>query len=167
MYHLCCICACIFPGTATQIRPTTEEASGGTAQTCKPDTLDAWDTKLLSPGGLAGAAAAGGLVHGGLGGAGIGVGGGIGGTGVAISRQQQQQLTAQQQQQLLAAGGQQLGLVGQERFRYKGLSLFVILLMCLLLALNVILLLKLWTLEERIDVDLSRRARMPSLAALK
>lgn len=150
---------------------TSEEASSGgsTAQTSKPDTMDAWDPKLLSPSGLAGAAAAAGLAHVGLASA-TGVGGvGVIGAGGAISRQQQQQLTAQQQQQLLAAGGgQQLGLVvGQEKFRHKGLSLFVIFLMCLLLALNVILLLKLWTLEERIDVDLSRRARMPNLAALK
>lgn len=169
MLHLC---VHLFPGTATQLRSmTSEEASSGgsTAQTSKPDTMDAWDPKLLSPSGLAGAAAAAGLPHVGLASA-TGVGGvGVIGAGGAISRQQQQQLTAQQQQQLLAAGGgQQLGLVvGQEKFRHKGLSLFVIFLMCLLLALNVILLLKLWTLEERIDVDLSRRARMPNLAALK
>lgn len=167
------LCVHLFAGTATQIRSTTsEEASGGggTAQNSKPDTMEAWDPKLLSPCGLAGAAAAAGLAHGGLASAaGVGGVGVVGGAGGAISRQQQQQLTAQQQQQLLAAGGgQQLGLVvGQEKFRHKGLSLFVIFLMCLLLALNVILLLKLWTLEERIDVDLSRRARMPNLAALK
>ncbi|KAH8267522.1 hypothetical protein KR018_012468 [Drosophila ironensis] len=56
---------------------------------------------------------------------------------------------------------------GSGSVRHRGLSLLVILLLFLMLALNVILLLKLWKLEERIDVDLSRRARLPSLAALK
>ncbi|XP_023170672.2 protein Aster-B isoform X3 [Drosophila hydei] len=132
--------------TSTQSRGVTEESnSGGTSQSCLPESLDNWDSKLLPAG------AAGGLAHG----TAAGSGGG------------KQQLTAQQQQQQqLLAGGLQLG-AGQDRFRHRGLSFFVILLMCLLLALNVILLLKLWKLEEHIDLDLSRRARMPTLAALK
>jgi len=109
---------------------------------------------------MGGIGSAAGLAHGAAGGV-----GGICGAASRHQQQQHQQLTAQQQQQLLA-GGQQLGQI-QDKFRYKSLSLFVILLMCLLLALNVILLLKLWKLEEHIDVDLSRRARMPTLAALK
>ncbi|XP_034474969.1 protein Aster-B isoform X2 [Drosophila innubila] len=141
-------------GIATQIRPS-EEGSCGTAQTGKIETLEKWDTKLKSSGVIGGAGAAAGLAH-----------GAVGGVNGAGSRQQQQQELAAQQQQQLLAGGQQMGQM-QDKFRYKGLSLFVILLMCLLLALNVILLLKLWKLEEHIDVDLSRRARMPSLAALK
>lgn len=147
-------------GTATQIRPS-EEANSNAAQSgkTKTETLEKWDTKLKSSGVMGGIGSAAGLGH--------GAAGGVGGICGAASRhqQQQQQLTAQQQQQLLA-GGQHLGQI-QDKFRYKSLSLFVILLMCLLLALNVILLLKLWKLEEHIDVDLSRRARMPSLAALK
>ncbi|XP_062143229.1 protein Aster-B isoform X2 [Drosophila sulfurigaster albostrigata] len=155
-------------GTATQIRPSEEANSGNQAQVGKTETLEKWDTKLLSGAAHGQHAAAGGhhLAAGiGVAGGAIGIGGG-GGVGGDKQQQQlqQQQLAAQQQQQqlLLAAGGQM-----QDKFRYKGLSLFVILLMCLLLALNVILLLKLWKLEEHIDVDLSRRARMPSLAALK
>ncbi|KAH8391859.1 hypothetical protein KR215_005916, partial [Drosophila sulfurigaster] len=154
--------------TATQIRPSEEANSGNQAQVGKTETLEKWDTKLLTGTAHGQHAAAGGhhLAAGiGVAGGSIGIGGG-GGVGGDKQQQQlqQQQLAAQQQQQqlLLAAGGQM-----QDKFRYKGLSLFVILLMCLLLALNVILLLKLWKLEEHIDVDLSRRARMPSLAALK
>ncbi|EDX03603.1 GD22763 [Drosophila simulans] len=76
-----------------------------------------------------------------------------------------------QQQQLHLGGGDGQPLASGQgsqghRLRHKGLWLLVILLLCLMLALNVILLLKLWRLEERIDVDLNRRARMPSLAAL-
>ncbi|XP_030555804.1 protein Aster-A [Drosophila novamexicana] len=141
-------------GTSTQARPM-EEAAGGAAQSGLAESLDNWETKMLSAGGVGAGTAAGLLAHGAAGG-----GGGAG------SRQQQLLLAAQQQQQQLLAGGHQLGQ-GQDRFRHRGLSLFVILLMCLLLALNVILLLKLWKLEEHIDVDLSRRARLPSLAALK
>ncbi|EDW63954.2 uncharacterized protein Dvir_GJ10381, isoform F [Drosophila virilis] len=141
-------------GTSTQARPM-EEAAGGAAQSGLAESLDNWETKMLSAGGVGAGTAAGLLAHGAAGG-----GGGAG------SRQQQLLLAAQQQQQQLLAGGHQLGQ-GQDRFRHRSLSLFVILLMCLLLALNVILLLKLWKLEEHIDVDLSRRARMPSLAALK
>ncbi|XP_017954495.1 protein Aster-B isoform X4 [Drosophila navojoa] len=137
-------------GTSTQSRGVTEESnSGGASQGCLPDSMDNWDSKLQS-------GAAGGLAH-----------GAAGGSGGASGKQQQltaQQLLQQQQQQQLLAGGLQ---VGRDRFRHRGLSLFVILLMCLLLALNVILLLKLWKLEEHIDLDLSRRARMPTLAALK
>lgn len=143
-----------FAGTSTQARPM-EEAAGGAAQSGLAESLDNWETKMLSAGGVGAGTAAGLLAHGAAGG-----GGGAG------SRQQQLLLAAQQQQQQLLAGGHQLGQ-GQDRFRHRGLSLFVILLMCLLLALNVILLLKLWKLEEHIDVDLSRRARLPSLAALK
>nr|XP_017014099.2 protein Aster-A isoform X4 [Drosophila takahashii] len=77
----------------------------------------------------------------------------------------------QQQQQLHLGGGDGQPMAtghGSQghRLRHKGLWLLVILLLCLMLALNVILLLKLWKLEERIDVDLNRRARLPSLAAL-
>jgi len=79
----------------------------------------------------------------------------------------------QQQQQLHLGGGDgqalatgHLGSQGH-RLRHKGLWLLVILLLCLMLALNVILLLKLWKLEDRIDVDLSRRARLPNLGALR
>lgn len=77
-----------------------------------------------------------------------------------------------QQQQLHLGGGDGQPLASGQgsqghRLRHKGLWLLVILLLCLMLALNVILLLKLWRLEERIDVDLNRRARMPSLAALR
>ncbi|KAH8250925.1 hypothetical protein KR038_007682, partial [Drosophila bunnanda] len=161
-------------GTATQIRPL-EEASG-TAQAGSMAGLaggDPLETQLLSAGGVPGAA-----------------------VGAASShplllesgklqqqqlhhhhhhlQQHQQQQQQQQQQQLHLGGGgdgQQLamghGPKGHSRLKHKGLSLLVILLLCLMLALNVILLLKLWKLEERIDVDLSRRARLPSLAALK
>ncbi|XP_017855148.1 protein Aster-B isoform X3 [Drosophila busckii] len=131
-------------GTATQIRPM-EEPLGNTTQTCMPDTLDSWDNKLLSgAGGVAGAAA-----------------------GLAADSAKQQK---QKQQQQLLAGAQQLGMdLGQSQhgYKHKSLSLAVVVLMFVLLALNVILLIKLWKLEERIDVDLSRRARMPSLATLK
>ncbi|XP_043864520.1 protein Aster-B isoform X2 [Drosophila mojavensis] len=137
--------------TSTQSRGVTEESnSGGASQSCLPDSMDNWDSQLQT-------GAAGGLAHGAAGGSG----------GASGGKQQQltaQQLLQQQQQQQLLASGLQ---VGRDRFRHPGLSLFLILLMCLLLALNVILLLKLWKLEEHIDLDLSRRARMPTLAALK
>ncbi|XP_017032975.1 protein Aster-B isoform X7 [Drosophila kikkawai] len=151
-------------GTATQIRPL-EEASG-TAQAGSMAGLsggDPLETQLLSAGGVAGAAVGAASSHSLL---------------LESGKLQQQQLHhhhhQQQQQQLHLGGGgdrQQLamghGPQGHSRLKHKGLSLLVILLLCLMLALNVILLLKLWRLEERIDVDLSRRARLPSLAALK
>ncbi|XP_017032977.1 protein Aster-B isoform X9 [Drosophila kikkawai] len=150
--------------TATQIRPL-EEASG-TAQAGSMAGLsggDPLETQLLSAGGVAGAAVGAASSHSLL---------------LESGKLQQQQLHhhhhQQQQQQLHLGGGgdrQQLamghGPQGHSRLKHKGLSLLVILLLCLMLALNVILLLKLWRLEERIDVDLSRRARLPSLAALK
>ncbi|KAH8282208.1 hypothetical protein KR054_006143, partial [Drosophila jambulina] len=157
-------------GTATQIRPL-EEASG-TVQAGSMAGLtggDPLETQLLSAGGVAGASVGAASSHPLL---------------LESGKLQQQQLhhhhhhlqqhQQQQQQQLHLGGagdGQQLamghGPQGQSRLKHKGLSLLVILLLCLMLALNVILLLKLWKLEERIDVDLSRRARLPSLAALK
>ncbi|XP_026843896.1 GRAM domain-containing protein 1B isoform X1 [Drosophila persimilis] len=156
-------------GTATQIR-TLEEAAGGgsgTAQTGISDTL--LESHLLSGGGVAGSGSVGAA------------------SGHALLHEHgklqqlsglQQQHHHQQQHLQKHLGGVDLGGVGSlplalgqgqgHRFlKHKGLSLFVILLLCLMLALNVILLLKLWKLEERIDVDLSRRARFPSLAALK
>ncbi|XP_046804715.1 protein Aster-B isoform X3 [Lucilia cuprina] len=51
--------------------------------------------------------------------------------------------------------------------KFRWLSLFVLVLLCFLIIVNVILLLKLWKLEERIDEDMSARARMPNLSALK
>ncbi|XP_014086496.2 protein Aster-B isoform X2 [Bactrocera oleae] len=51
--------------------------------------------------------------------------------------------------------------------KHKWLSVFVIALLFFLIALNVILLLKLWALEERIDDDIGNRARLPNLAALR
>ncbi|XP_065356949.1 protein Aster-B isoform X2 [Calliphora vicina] len=51
--------------------------------------------------------------------------------------------------------------------KFRWLSLFVLVLLCFLIIVNVILLLKLWKLEERIDEDMSTRARMPNLSALK
>ncbi|XP_037959633.1 protein Aster-B-like isoform X2 [Teleopsis dalmanni] len=57
--------------------------------------------------------------------------------------------------------------VQQPTSRYRWISIFVILFMSFLILLNVILLLKLWKLEERIDDDLNSRARMPNLAELK
>ncbi|XP_041450728.1 chitinase-like protein PB1E7.04c isoform X5 [Drosophila obscura] len=161
-------------GTATQIRPLEEAAGGsggGTAQTGIGDTL--LESHLLSGGGVAGSGAVGAasshaaaLLH-------------EHGKLQQLSGLQQQQLHHQQQHLQKHLGGVDLGGVGrlplamgqgQGHYRFlkhKGLSLFVILLLCLMLALNVILLLKLWKLEERIDVDLSRRAHFPSLAALK
>ncbi|KRG00216.1 uncharacterized protein Dwil_GK18353, isoform B [Drosophila willistoni] len=146
-------------GTATQVRPL-EEATGSTAQI--NDTLE---SQLLSGGGVSSTSAsavsaADGLMH--------------EGKLQKLGGHHHHHHLHQQQQHLSgscaagAMGGVALAMgQGQNGFRHKGLSLFVILLMCLLLALNVILLLKLWKLEERIDVDLTRRARMPSLAALK
>ncbi|XP_033236470.1 serine-rich adhesin for platelets isoform X3 [Drosophila pseudoobscura] len=156
-------------GTATQIRSLEEAAGGGsgTAQTGISDTL--LESHLLSGGGVAGSGSVGAA------------------SGHALLHEHgklqqlsglQQQHHHQQQHLQKHLGGVDLGGVGSlplalgqgqgHRFlKHKGLSLFVILLLCLMLALNVILLLKLWKLEERIDVDLSRRARFPSLAALK
>ncbi|XP_013117094.2 protein Aster-B isoform X1 [Stomoxys calcitrans] len=51
--------------------------------------------------------------------------------------------------------------------KYRWLSLFVLVLLCFLIIVNVILLLKLWKLEERLEEDLLNRARLPNLAALK
>ncbi|XP_032311316.1 serine-rich adhesin for platelets isoform X8 [Drosophila ananassae] len=158
--------------TATQIRPL--EEAGGTAQPgiagLPGDTLD---TQPLVPGAAVGAAPGhpllleGGKLH----------------QQSHLHHQQQphqhhhlqQHHHHHKQQQQLHPGGDDDGqplAMGQGQghrlgFRNRGLSLLVILLLCLMLALNVILLLKLWKLEERIDVDLSRRARLPSLAALK
>ncbi|BFF96076.1 serine-rich adhesin for platelets [Drosophila madeirensis] len=166
-------------GTATQIRPLEEAAGGvgvggsGTAQAgIGGDTL--LESHLLSAGGVAGSGAVGAasghaLLH------------EHGKLQQLSGLQQQQHHQHHHQQQHLQKhlGGVDLGGVGRlplamgqgqgdYRFlKHKGLSLFVILLLCLMLALNVILLLKLWKLEERIDVDLSRRASFPSLAALK
>ncbi|XP_043640613.1 protein Aster-B isoform X9 [Drosophila teissieri] len=149
-------------GTATQIRPL-EEAVG------PAPAGDPLETQMLSAGSIPGAAA-----------------GAAAGHPLLLEGGKQQQLHHQQQmhhhhlqphkqhlqqQQLHLGGGDGQPLAtGQgsqgHRLRHKGLWLLVILLLCLMLALNVILLLKLWRLEERIDVDLNRRARMPSLAAL-
>ncbi|XP_043862359.1 protein Aster-B isoform X9 [Drosophila santomea] len=149
-------------GTATQIRPL-EEAVG------PAPAGDPLETQMLSAGSIPGAAV-----------------GAAAGHPLLLEGGKQQQLHHQQQmhhhhlqphkqhlqqQQLHLGGGDGLPLAtghGSQghRLRHKGLWLLVILLLCLMLALNVILLLKLWRLEERIDVDLNRRARMPSLAAL-
>nr|XP_036668911.1 protein Aster-B isoform X10 [Drosophila suzukii] len=154
-------------GTATQIRPL-EEAVGAAP------VGDSLEAQMLSPGGVPSAA--------------IGAASGHpllleGGKQQQLHHQQQmhhhhlqphkqQHHHHQQQQQLHLGGGDgqalatgHLGSQGH-RLRHKGLWLLVILLLCLMLALNVILLLKLWKLEDRIDVDLSRRARLPSLGAL-
>ncbi|XP_016964551.1 protein Aster-B isoform X10 [Drosophila biarmipes] len=156
-------------GTATQIRPL-EEAVG------PAPTGDPLEAQMLATGGVPTAAV-----------------GAASGHPLLLEGGKQQQLhhqqqmhhhhlqphkqqhhhQHQQQQQLHLGGGDgqpvaatgHLGSQGH-RLRHKGLWLLVILLLCLMLALNVILLLKLWKLEERIDVDLSRRARLPSLAAL-
>ncbi|KRJ97195.1 protein Aster-B isoform X11 [Drosophila yakuba] len=149
-------------GTATQIRPL-EEAVG------PAPAGDPLETQMLSAGSIPGAAV-----------------GAAAGHPLLLEGGKQQQLHHQQQmhhhhlqphkqhlqqQQLHLGGGDGQPLAtghGSQghRLRHKGLWLLVILLLCLMLALNVILLLKLWRLEERIDVDLNRRARMPSLAAL-
>ncbi|XP_037707787.1 protein Aster-B isoform X9 [Drosophila subpulchrella] len=154
-------------GTATQIRPLEEAVGAAPAG----DSLEA---QMLSPGGVPTAA--------------VGAASGHpllleGGKQQQLHHQQQmhhhhlqphkqQHHHHQQQQQLHLGGGDgqalatgHLGSQGH-RLRHKGLWLLVILLLCLMLALNVILLLKLWKLEDRIDVDLSRRARLPSLGAL-
>ncbi|KAH8368897.1 hypothetical protein KR200_000997, partial [Drosophila serrata] len=162
-------------GTATQIRPL-EEASGTTqaGSMVGHSGGDSLETQLLSAGGVPGAAVGAASSHPLL----------LEGGKLQQQQlhhhhhhlQQHQQQHHQQQQQLHLGGGtgdgQQLAMGpgpkhGHSRLKHKGLSLLVILLLCLMLALNVILLLKLWKLEERIDVDLSRRARLPSLAALK
>ncbi|XP_028894584.2 protein Aster-B isoform X2 [Zeugodacus cucurbitae] len=62
---------------------------------------------------------------------------------------------------------QQSAVDPEPQNKHKWLSVFVIGLLCFLIVLNVILLLKLWTLEERIDEDVSNRARLPNLAALR
>nr|AAM50116.1 GH03731p [Drosophila melanogaster] len=149
-------------GTATQIRPL-EEAVG------PAPAVDPLETQMLAAGGIPGAAV-----------------GAAAGHPLLLEGGKQQQLHHQQQmhhhhlqphkqhlqqQQLHLGGGDGQPLASGQgsqghRLRHKGLWLLVILLLCLMLALNVILLLKLWRLEERIDVDLNRRARMPSLAAL-
>nr|NP_608770.4 GRAM domain containing 1B, isoform H [Drosophila melanogaster]AAF51119.5 GRAM domain containing 1B, isoform H [Drosophila melanogaster] len=148
--------------TATQIRPL-EEAVG------PAPAVDPLETQMLAAGGIPGAAV-----------------GAAAGHPLLLEGGKQQQLHHQQQmhhhhlqphkqhlqqQQLHLGGGDGQPLASGQgsqghRLRHKGLWLLVILLLCLMLALNVILLLKLWRLEERIDVDLNRRARMPSLAAL-
>ncbi|XP_017116691.1 protein Aster-B isoform X10 [Drosophila elegans] len=150
-------------GTASQIRPL-EEPVGPLP------TGDPLEAQMLATGVVAGAAVGASAGHPLL------LEGGK-------KQQQQQQLHhhhqhhlqphkhhKQQQQLHLGGGDDQTLATGQgpqgHRFRHKGLWLLVILLLCLMLALNVILLLKLWKLEERIDVDLNRRARLPSLAAL-
>ncbi|KAH8249393.1 hypothetical protein KR032_009278, partial [Drosophila birchii] len=159
-------------GTATQIRPL-EEASGTTQAGSMAGLAggDPLETQLLSAGGVPGAAVGAASSHPLL----------LEGGKLQQQQlhhhhhhQQQHHLQQHQQQQLHMGGGgdsQQLAMghvpQGHSRLKHKGLSLLVILLLCLMLALNVILLLKLWKLEERIDVDLSRRARLPSLAALK
>ncbi|XP_061394630.1 protein Aster-B [Musca vetustissima] len=51
--------------------------------------------------------------------------------------------------------------------KYRWLSLFVLVLLCFLIIVNVILLLKLWRLEDRLEEDMLNRARLPNLAALK
>ncbi|XP_041674069.1 LOW QUALITY PROTEIN: protein Aster-B [Drosophila eugracilis] len=149
-------------GTATIIRPL-EEAVG---QAPAGDPLEA---QLLSTGGIPGATV-----------------GAATGHPLLLEGGKQQQLHHhqqthhhhlqphkqhhQQQQMHLGGGDGQPLATGHgtqgHRLRHKGLWLLVILLLFLMLALNVILLLKLWKLEERIDVDLNRRARLPSLAAL-
>lgn len=157
----------IFAGTATQIRPL--EEAGGTAQAGLAGG-DPLETQMLSAGGVAGAAVGAASSHPLL------LEGGKLQQHQMHHHQLHHQHKQQQQQQQLhlgggGDGGQQLamghGSQGHSRLKHKGLSLLVILLLCLMLALNVILLLKLWKLEERIDVDLSRRARLPSLGALK
>ncbi|XP_052853984.1 protein Aster-B isoform X9 [Drosophila gunungcola] len=151
-------------GTASQIRPLEEPV-------VPLPTGDPLEAQMLATGGVAGAAVGASAGHPLL------LEGG--------KKQQQQQLhhhhhhqhhlqphkQHKQQQQLHLGGGDDQTLATRQgpqghRFRHKGLWLLVILLLCLMLALNVILLLKLWKLEERIDVDLNRRVRLPSLAAL-
>ncbi|XP_036327831.1 protein Aster-B-like isoform X3 [Rhagoletis pomonella] len=78
---------------------------------------------------------------------------------VATNRRQVPRLTA--------AVAQQPASDTEPQNKHKWLSVFVICLLCFLIALNVILLLKLWSLEERIDDNISSRARLPNLAALK
>ncbi|XP_005175661.2 protein Aster-B isoform X1 [Musca domestica] len=51
--------------------------------------------------------------------------------------------------------------------KHRWLSLFVLVLLCFLIIVNVILLLKLWRLEDRLEEDVLNRARLPNLAALK
>ncbi|XP_050320124.1 protein Aster-B isoform X3 [Bactrocera neohumeralis] len=62
---------------------------------------------------------------------------------------------------------QQSPIEAEPENKHKWLSVFVLALLFFLIALNVILLLKLWALEERIDDDISNRARLPNLAALR
>ncbi|KAM7351419.1 GRAM domain containing 1B isoform 2-T2 [Cochliomyia hominivorax] len=51
--------------------------------------------------------------------------------------------------------------------KFRWLSIFVLVLLCFLIIVNGILLLKLWKLEGRIKEDMTSRARMPNLSALK
>ncbi|XP_030383457.1 serine-rich adhesin for platelets isoform X2 [Scaptodrosophila lebanonensis] len=140
-------------GTSTQIRPL-EEATGSSAHS-KSDTLEC---QLLSTNAAA-AAGGGHALH-------AAGGGSSNQQHLGAQHHHNHHHQQQQQQQLdgLPMGGNGQG---QHKSRHKGFSFFVILLMCLLLALNVILLLKLWKLEERIDVDLNRRARMATISTLK
>ncbi|XP_029407444.2 protein Aster-B isoform X3 [Bactrocera dorsalis] len=62
---------------------------------------------------------------------------------------------------------QQSPIEAEPQNKHKWLSVFVLALLFFLIALNVILLLKLWALEERIDDDISNRVRLPNLAALR
>uniref|UniRef100_W8BD66 GRAM domain-containing protein 1B n=3 Tax=Ceratitis capitata TaxID=7213 RepID=W8BD66_CERCA len=68
---------------------------------------------------------------------------------------------------LAVVAAQQPAMEVEPQNKHKWLSVFVIALLFFLITLNVMLLFKLWTLEERIDGDLSTRARLPNLAALK
>ncbi|XP_053961524.1 protein Aster-B isoform X2 [Anastrepha ludens] len=70
-------------------------------------------------------------------------------------------------QRLPVAVTQQPSIDAEPQNKHKWLSALVIGLLCFLIGLNVILLLKLWTLEERIDDDIINRARLPNLATLK
>lgn len=58
-------------------------------------------------------------------------------------------------------------LAAEVTTNFRWLSLFVLVLLCFLIAVNVILLLKLWKLEERIEEDMSVRARLPNFSVLK
>lgn len=58
-------------------------------------------------------------------------------------------------------------MVAETTNKYRWLSLFVLVLLCFLIIVNVILLLKLWRLEDRLEEDLSNRARVPNFSALK
>ncbi|XP_067623571.1 protein Aster-B isoform X3 [Eurosta solidaginis] len=62
---------------------------------------------------------------------------------------------------------QQPFIYTEPQSKHKWLSIFVISLLCFLIILNMILLFKLWSLEERIANDMSHRARIPNLAQLQ